>query len=120
MRRGIVLLAQFDPALAGEASKARPCIIVSNVGTIRAATRVNRGSLVAVPLTTKTNYVHPDAQVLIDDDMDIAQMGLTAPSKVQTEQIRAISLERVYRELGQTPAWIMHQVDDALRFHLSL
>ncbi|MFF2053339.1 type II toxin-antitoxin system PemK/MazF family toxin [Leifsonia sp. NPDC058194] len=120
MRRGTVLLAQFDPALFGEASKTRPCIVVSNHGALRAVARVNRGSLVAVPLTTKVGFVHPEAQVLVDEDDDMASMGLSAPSKVQIEQIRAISLERVHRELGQTPPWIMHQVDDALRFHLSL
>lgn len=120
MRRGTVLLAQFDPALFGEASTTRPCIVVSNQGALRAVTRLNRGSIVAVPLTTTVGHVHPEAQVLVNEDEDVVSMGLTAPSKVQIEQIRAISLERVHRELGQTPAWIMRQVDDALRFHLSL
>ncbi|MEO7015061.1 MAG: type II toxin-antitoxin system PemK/MazF family toxin [Leifsonia sp.] len=120
MRRGDVVLAQFDPALGGEATKARPCIIVSNAGANRAIDRAKRGAYVVVPLTSRVDYLHPGSHVLIDDADAIEGMGLRTVSKVQTEQIRAISVERVYETLGRTPSWIMYQVDDAMRFHLSL
>jgi mRNA interferase MazF len=114
------LLAQFDPSLSGEAAKTRPCVVVSNAGANAAVERTNRGSLVVVPLTTNVQYVHPGSQVLVDDPDALAAMGLSTISKIQTEQVRAISVERVYEKLGRVPSWIMYQVDDALRFHLSL
>ncbi|RDV46196.1 type II toxin-antitoxin system PemK/MazF family toxin [Leifsonia sp. ku-ls] len=120
MRRGTVLYAQFDPAFPGEAAKSRPCIVVSQIGANRAAMGGGRGTLVVVPLTSKTAYVHPDGQVLIDDEDAMIQMGLRVASKAQPEQMRAISVDRVHRELGVTPSWLMWQVDEALRFHLSL
>lgn len=120
MRRGTVLLAQFDPAYPGEAAKTRPCVVVSNIGANRAAVSARIGTLVVVPITSNTLHVHPAAQVLVDDEDALRHMGLQVVSKMQPEQMRAISVDRVVRELGDTPSWVMFQVDDALRFHLSL
>ncbi len=47
-------------------------------------------------------------------------MGLRVPSTIQAEQVRAIGFPRIKRTLGATPGRIMHQLDEALRFHLSL
>ncbi|HEX6221182.1 MAG TPA: type II toxin-antitoxin system PemK/MazF family toxin [Acidimicrobiia bacterium] len=41
-------------------------------------------------------------------------------SKVQAEQARSVSVERVSRALGSVPAPLMLRVDEALSLHLSL
>lgn len=119
MRRGEVYDVQLDPVVDGEAGRLRPCIVVSNEGVNAAVTRRGRGALTFVPLTSNVTIVH-DFQVLVDDAEDITAMGLGRTSKIQAEQVRTLGHGRIGRYRGQTPAWIMHQVDDALRFHLSL
>jgi mRNA interferase MazF len=48
------------------------------------------------------------------------ESGLEYDSKVQAEQVRSVSVERVRRSLGSVPAPLMLRVDEALRLHLSL
>ncbi|MGJ4844316.1 type II toxin-antitoxin system PemK/MazF family toxin [Leifsonia sp. Le1] len=115
-----MLLVELDPARAGEAAKTRPCIIVSNAGVNSAVTRAHKGAVVVVPVTSNVGYVHPDSQVLIDDQDALTAMGLSVPSKAQADQIRAVSAERIQRVIGRTPAWVGYQLDDAILFHLSL
>ncbi|MDJ0378380.1 type II toxin-antitoxin system PemK/MazF family toxin [Cryobacterium sp. PH31-L1] len=120
MRRGEVRLVSLDPALPGEASKTRPCIVVSNDAANTAASRFGRGSVTIVPLTSSTGLAHPDFQILVDDEVELRQMGLARQSKIQAEQVRTIALSRIGELGGWTPLRVMRQVDDALRFHLSL
>ncbi|MCI0156253.1 type II toxin-antitoxin system PemK/MazF family toxin [Leifsonia shinshuensis] len=120
MRRGDVVEVLLDPVVDGEAGKLRPCIIVSSAGVNAAVTKRSRGVITCVPVTSNVSNVHVDFQVEVGDPDDLAQMGLRTPSKVQAEQVRAIGFPRITRALGVTPGWILHQVDDALRFHLSL
>ena len=120
MRRGDVVEVLLDPVVEGEAGKLRPCVVVSSAGMNAAVTKRSRGVITCVPLTSNVAVVHADFQVEVADLDDLAQMGLRVPSKLQVEQVRAIGFPRIVRSIGSTPAWIMHQVDDALRFHLSL
>lgn len=46
--------------------------------------------------------------------------GLSRDSKAQAEQVRSIAVERVGRLRGTLTAEQMHQLDNALRLHLSL
>jgi mRNA interferase MazF len=41
-------------------------------------------------------------------------------SKAQAEQVRSVAIERVGRRVGQLPASVMLELDDALRLHLGL
>jgi mRNA interferase MazF len=119
VRRGEVYDVQLDPVVAGEATKLRPCILVSNEGANGYVTRHGRGVLTFVPLTSNVTTVH-EFQVAVDGPDDLALMGLDRPCTAQAEQVRALAHPRIGRYRGVTPAWILHQVDDALRFHLSL
>ena len=93
---------------------------MSNDGANTAVSRFGRGSVTIVPLTSSTGPAHPDFQILVDDEVELRQMGLTRESKIQAEQVRTISLSRVGEPGGWTPLRVMRQLDDALRFHLSL
>lgn len=120
MKRGEVRLVSLDPARAGEASKTRPCIVVSNDGANTAVSRFERGTVTVVPVTSNTASAHPDFQVVVDSAAELKQMGLTRESKIQSEQVRTVSLSRIGEVLGWTPLRVMRQVDAGLRFHLSL
>jgi len=46
--------------------------------------------------------------------------GLRVASKAQAEQVRAVAVDRVGRQLGSLEAEAMKQLDGALRLHLGL
>ena len=115
MLRGDIRAVDLDPALPGEASKRRPAVIVSNDGANAGASRLGRGVVTVVPLTSNTDRVFP-FQVLIP----AAASGLPRDSKAQAEQVRAVSMQRVSDRLGAVPMNLMEQVDEALRLHLAL
>ena len=120
MRRGEVVLVDLDPVRPGEASKKRPCVIVSNDGANTAAARLGRGAITVVPLTSNLARIHSDFQVSIADGAALRAMGLSGASKVQAEQVRSVSTERLGDTLGWAPPHVLRDIDNALRFHLSL
>jgi mRNA interferase MazF len=90
-------------------------VIVSNDRGNAAATRLGRGVVTVVPLTSNTARVFPFQTLL-----PAGVTGLRADSKAQAEQVRSVAVERVGPALGHVPAPIMAEVDDALRLHLQL
>ena len=115
MLRGEVRLVDLEPTRGSEASKRRPAIIVSNDRANTAATRLGRGVVTIVPITSNTARVFAFQTLL-----PAAETGLRADSKAQAEQVRSVAVERVGRVLGHMPAPIMAALDDALRLHLQL
>lgn len=115
MLRGEVRLVDLEPTRGSEASKRRPAIIVSNDRANAAATRLGRGVITIVPVTSNTARVFPFQALL-----PAAETGLRVDSKAQTEQVRSVAVERVGPVLARVPAPIMATLDDALRLHLQL
>lgn len=115
MRRGEVRWVDLDPARGAEASKRRPAVIVSNDGATTTATRLGRGVLTVVPVTSNTERVFP-FQVLLD----AATTGLSRDSKAQAEQVSSVAVERIGDRLGALTGELMREVDGALRLHLGL
>lgn len=115
LRRGDVCWVDFDPVRGSEANKRRPAIVVSNDGANATAERLGRGVVTAVPITSNTSAVHP-FQVFLPSD----SCGLTAPSKAQAEQVRAVAYERLGGVIGRLPWALLDELDDALRLHLAL
>jgi mRNA interferase MazF len=105
----------LDPALAGEANKRRPAVIVSNDNANASAARLGRGVVTVVPVTSNVTRVFP-FQVLLPAE----ETGITVDSKAQAEQVRSVSLERLGGVIGRLPTHLMTQLDDALRLHLQL
>lgn len=120
MRRGDVLVVSLDPALPAEASTARPCVLVSNDGANSIATRLRRGVITIVPLTTNVTRVFDGFETPVFEVDDLEHMGLAAQSKAQAAQIRSISVERVQGVIGRCPVAVLDAIDDAIRFHLSV
>jgi mRNA interferase MazF len=115
MRRGEIVSVSFDPARGSEAAKTRPAVVVSNDAANATATRLGRGVITVVPVTSNTARIYP-FQVLLP----ARQTGLQRDSKAQAEQIRSVAVERVGERLGQLPAALIAELDSALRVHLSL
>jgi len=115
MRRGDIVRVSLDPARGSEAGKTRPAVVVSNDAANAAATRLGRGVITVVPVTSRTDRVYP-FQVLLPAH----QTGLPHDSKAQAEQVRSIAVERVGQRVGLLPAALITELDQALRIHLSL
>jgi mRNA interferase MazF len=115
VRRGEIVQVNLDPARGSEASKTRPAVVVSNDAANATATRLGRGVITVVPVTSSTGRVYP-FQVLLP----ARQTGLARNSKAQAEQVRSIAVERVGKRVGRLPAALVAELDQALRVHLSL
>ena len=105
----------LDPIRGTEAKKTRPAVIVSNDGANGTATRLGRGVLTVVPVTSNVEHIYP-FQVLLPAE----STGLPIDSKAQAEQVRSLDVVRVQRRVGSVPAELMHELDAALRLHLAL
>lgn len=115
MRRGEIVTVSLGPARGSEASKTRPAVVVSNDAANATATRLGRGVVTVVPVTSNTARIHP-FQVLLP----ARQTGLSRDSKAQAEQVRSVAVERIGKPVGQLPASLVNELDQALRVHLSL
>ena len=115
MRRGQIVIIRLDPTLGSEVSKTRPAVIVSNDAANATATRLGRGVITVVPVTSNVTRVYP-FQVLLPAQLT----GLPRDSKAQAEQVRSVAVERIGQRLGQLPATLVSQLDQALRIHLGL
>lgn len=115
MRRGEIRLVDLEPVRGAEASKTRSAVIVSNDGANTTATRLGRGVVTVVPVTSNIQRIYP-FQVLLQT----AATGLQRDSKAQAEQVRSVAVERIGTRVAMVPPPVMAQVDEALRLHLSL
>jgi len=115
MLRGEIRLVDLDPVRAGEASKRRPAVLVSNDGANTTAAKLGRGVVTVIPITANVDRVYP-FQVLIPAH----QSGLKRDSKAQAEQVRSVSVERVTDRIGTVPPEVMLEVNEALCLHLAL
>ena len=115
MRRGDIHFVDLDPVLGSEANKRRPAVVVSNDGANLAATRLGRGVVTVVPVTSNIERVYP-----FQVQLPAAATGLDRDSKAQAEQVRSVAVEHIGARLGAVPGALMLQIDDALRLHLAL
>jgi mRNA interferase MazF len=115
VRRGEIVTVQFDPARGAEARKTRPAVIVSNNAANATASRLGRGVVTVVPVTSNVSRVYP-FQVLLP----AGQTGLPRDSKAQAEQVRSVAVEGVGPRIGQLSPALAARLDQALRVHLGL
>lgn len=115
MRRGEIVAVSLDPARGSESDKTRPAVVVSNDAANATATRLRRGVITVVPVTSNTARIFP-FQVLLP----ARQTGLPRDAKAQAEQVRSVAVERIGERVGQLPASLITELDQALRIHLSL
>ena len=111
MKRGEIYYASLSPTIGSEVSKRRPVLIVSNNANNRAASTIT-----VLPLTSSVSRVYP-----FEVKLEPLDSGLPKPSKVQAQQIRTISKQRLTQQrLGSLSQEIMQLVDTAIKLHLGL
>ena len=111
MKRGDIYYANLSPVMGSEMGKRRPVLIVSNDISNSVATTVT-----ILPLTSNVSRVYP-FEVLLNPEIS----GLTKPSKVQAQQVRTISKQRITGEvLGSLNKEMMVLINAALQLHLGL
>ena len=111
MKRGEIYYANLSPAVGSEMDKRRPVLIISNDINNRTATTVT-----ILPITSNVSRVYPFEVLLKPDDS-----ALPKSSKVQAQQVRTISKQRIEGEpLGTLSEELMQLVDAALKLHLGV
>ena len=111
MRRGELWFADLSPPVGSQAAKRRPVLIVSNDANNRASSTIT-----ILPLTSNVERTYPFEVALAK-----GVGGLGKASKVQAQQIRTISRERIAgRRIGALDPQTMMRVDAAMRLHLAL
>lgn len=90
MNRGEIYYANLNPTVGSETAKRRPVLIVSNNANNRAASTVT-----ILPITSNVRRVYP-FEILIQPE----ESDLPKPSKIQAQQIRTISVQRLESSLS--------------------
>lgn len=115
MRRGEIRWVDLDPARGAESNTRRPAVIVSNDGANMTASRLGRGVVTVVPVTSNVERVYPFQVVL-----GTRNTGLSADSKAQAEQVRSVAVERIGALIGSLSGEETAALDESLRLHLAL
>ena len=112
---GEIWQVDFDLAPGNEANKHRRAVGVSNDRANATATRLGRGVIAVVPVTSNVARIYP-----IQVFSSAATSGLAVDSKAHAEQIRSVATERLRRRIGRISAAELAELDRALRLHLEL
>ena len=115
IRRGDIHAVDLDPVRGSEANKRRPAVIVSNDAANGTASRLGRGVVTVVPVTSNVERIYP-----FQVPLPAEATGLERDSKAQAEQIRSIDIERIGARLGVVPVPILAELEEAIRLHLGL
>ncbi|MEG3921518.1 type II toxin-antitoxin system PemK/MazF family toxin [Microcoleus sp. T3_A4] len=111
MKRGEIYYANLSRTVGSEIDKRRPVLVVSNDANNRAANTVT-----ILPITSNVTRVYPFEVLLNPEDS-----GLSKPSKVQAQQVRTISKQRISSDaVGSLSEEIMQLVNAALKLHLDV
>lgn len=110
MKRGDIILVDFDPTIGHEIKKVRPALIISN------NIANERYNLITVlPITSKNTDRVFRTEVLIDKSA-----GLPKKSKILTQQIRTVDKLRISKVVGKLSLKQMEQVEERILIHLGI
>jgi mRNA interferase MazF len=104
--RGEVWWVRLDPTLGSEIAKTRPCLVLSSD-----VLNERRRTVVVVPLSTAPQPSPPLLVAVRCGDRDVVAV---------TDQIRAVSKERLDRCMGTLSAAHLEAVEEAVREILEL
>lgn len=110
LTRGDVWDTDFDPVRGHEQAGRRPGVIVSNDVFNRGPTNL----VMVAPITSRSRGVRSHVP------LSPPEGGLTVPSFIMCEQLRAFATERLLRRRGAVDAGTLAAVEQRLRFLLDL
>ncbi len=110
LKRGDIILVDFDPARPSEANKIRPSILITNNQANTYGTNV-----MVVPLTSNITSIYPFQLFLAAE-----QTGLKEDSKAQVELSRSVSKSRLGKRIASLNESLLEQLNERLKLHLDL
>jgi len=112
IKRGELLLVDFNPVKGSEQGKIRPAVVVQNdVGNKYSSTTI------VVPITSKVREKHYPTDVFVT----AKETGLQKDGTINCAQIATVSIEhRVIKKLGEMKPEALNKVDEALKTSLAL
>lgn len=112
IKRGDLLLGDFNPVKGSEQGKTRPCVVVQNdVGNKYSNTTI------VVPVTRKI----PERFYPTDVFATATELNLKIGGTINCSQIATVSVkDRIIKKLGSLKPSTMKKVDEALKTSLAL
>ena len=111
IKRGDILLVNFDPVKGAEQGRIRPAIVIQND-----IINLNSPLTIVAPLTSKKYNKEFPTNVEINKH----ESGLKLDSTILLNQLRTIDKSRISRKISSLNNYIMSKVDLAIRICLSL
>jgi mRNA interferase MazF len=108
--RGEIWIVDLDPVQGREQAGRRPALIISVDPFNRSAAEL----LIVVPLTSRDKGIRSHVAV------PAGEGGLDRPSFVKCEDVRSISIRRLWRHLGSVSETTLKMVEARLRILMGL
>ena len=111
IKRGDVVLADFEPVKGSEQGKIRPCLVIQNdLGNLASPTTI------VAAITSNTEKEFPFTVFVQAGDGGLQRQGL-----ILCNHIRSISInDRIIKKIGALKPGLMKKVDEALKTSLGL
>ena len=111
IKRGDILLVNFEPVKGSEQGRIRPAVIIQN-------DVLNKYSplTIVAPLTSKVY----DKEYLTSVFVKREDSGLNCDSNILLNQIRAIDKRRIIKKISSLDLFLMRRVDLAIKISLGL
>src|SRR3989344_8530506 len=111
IKRGDILLVNFEPVKGSEQGRIRPAIVIQN-------DVLNKFSplTIVAPITSKVYEKEYPTNVFIRQDDSV----LNTDSTVLLNQIRTIDKRRIVKKLGSLDIFLMNKMDLAIKICLAL
>src|SRR6056297_8998 len=106
--RGEIWLVDLNPGIGHEQKGKRPALIISD----NAFNETRAGMVIVLPITSK------DKGISLHLPLTPEKTGLDVNSYVKTEDIRAISKERLYKQIGKVDSPIINKIGGILKMLL--
>lgn len=106
-KRGEIYLTALDPTVGHEIKKVRPALVIQN----DTSNRYSAITMVA-PVTSTVRLPLSPLHILLPAG---ASTGLAVASVAVFNQIRAVDRSRLIKKLGEVDAFILLQVDEAVK-----
>ncbi len=108
--RGEIWLVTLDPTIGREQAGTRPALVISD----DLFNQSHAELVVVLPITSKNKGIRSHVEIVPPEG------GLNVTSYVKCEDVRSISIQRLGRKLGKVATKTMNEVENRLRFILSI
>ena len=107
-QHGEIWLVDLNPGIGHEQKGKRPALIISD----NAFNETRAGMVIVLPITSK------DKGISLHVPLSPENTGLDVKSYIKTEDIRAISKERLSKQIGRVETPIMDKIGEILKMLL--